>query len=60
MDTADLLRRNGIPVAIVSSGGTGTYFITGRYPGVTEIQAGSYITMDANIAKGSGSTSPTA
>ncbi|MCX6032185.1 MAG: DSD1 family PLP-dependent enzyme [Chloroflexi bacterium] len=46
VDTADLLRRRCIPVPIVSSGGTGTYFITGRYPGVTEIQAGSYITMD--------------
>jgi D-serine deaminase-like pyridoxal phosphate-dependent protein len=30
----------------VSSGGTGTYFITGRYPGITEVEAGSYITMD--------------
>ena len=47
VDTADLLRQHGIPVPIVSSGGTGTYFITGRYPGVTEIQAGSYITMDS-------------
>jgi len=46
VDTAGLLRRHGIPVAIISSGGTGTYFITGRYPGVTEIQVGSYITMD--------------
>jgi D-serine deaminase-like pyridoxal phosphate-dependent protein len=45
--TADLLRSNGITVSIVSSGGTGTHFITGRYPGVTEIEAGSYITMDA-------------
>jgi D-serine deaminase-like pyridoxal phosphate-dependent protein len=44
--TAELLRNNGIPVPIVSSGGTGTYFITGAYPGITEIQAGSYITMD--------------
>jgi len=46
VDSAELLRRNGIPVAIVSSGSTGTHLITGRYPGVTEIQAGSYITMD--------------
>ena len=47
VDTADLLRQNSIPVAIVSSGGTGTHFITGRYPGVTEIQTGSYITTDS-------------
>jgi D-serine deaminase-like pyridoxal phosphate-dependent protein len=45
--TADLLRQHGIPVEIVSSGGTGTYDITGRIPGVTELQCGSYITMDA-------------
>ena len=45
--TADLLRRQGIPVQIVSSGGTGTYFITGCYPGITELEAGSYITMDS-------------
>ena len=47
VDTANLLRRHGIPVKIVSSGSTGTHLITGRYPGVTEIQAGSYITMDS-------------
>jgi D-serine deaminase-like pyridoxal phosphate-dependent protein len=45
--TAELLRSHGIAVPIVSSGGTGTYFITGCYPGVTEIEVGSYITMDA-------------
>ena len=37
----------GLPVAIVTGGGAGTYDITALYPGVTEIQAGSYITMDA-------------
>lgn len=47
VDTADLLRCHGIPVNIVSSGGTGTSLITGRYPGVTEIEVGSYITMDS-------------
>ena len=36
----------GIPVPIVSSGGTGTYEITPTIDGITEIQAGSYITMD--------------
>ncbi len=46
-DSADLLRHEGIPVHIVSSGGTGTHFITGAYPGITELQVGSYITMDS-------------
>ena len=31
---------------IVSAGGTGTHEISGRTPGVTEIQAGSYVFMD--------------
>lgn len=47
-ETADLLRDNGIEVGIVSGGGTGTYNMSGAYPGVTEIQAGSYILMDAS------------
>lgn len=45
--TADLLRREGIEVGIVSAGGTGTFDITGSVPGVTELQVGSYVTMDA-------------
>ena len=45
--THDLLVEKGSPCDIVSGGGTGTYHITGDYPGVTEVQAGSYATMDA-------------
>lgn len=45
-DTADQIRAAGIPVKIVSAAGTGTYAITAKVPGVTELQAGSYITMD--------------
>jgi D-serine deaminase-like pyridoxal phosphate-dependent protein len=44
--TAELIRSNGLPVEIVTGGGTGTFDITGQYPGVTEIQAGSYIFND--------------
>jgi D-serine deaminase-like pyridoxal phosphate-dependent protein len=36
----------GIPVEIVSCGGTGDYSIAGEYAGVTENQAGSYMLMD--------------
>ena len=46
--TADLIRQHGLPCEIVSSGGTGTYDISGRFPGVTEIQAGSYALMDTD------------
>jgi D-serine deaminase-like pyridoxal phosphate-dependent protein len=43
------LRAEGIPVGIVSAGGTGTYRITGVHPGITEVQAGSYCVMDSGI-----------
>jgi D-serine deaminase-like pyridoxal phosphate-dependent protein len=44
--TAELARSRGLSVEIVSGGGTGTYDTTGRYPGITEVQAGSYALMD--------------
>ncbi len=43
----DHLQKQGFAVPIVSAGGTGSYTITGCFEGVTEIQAGSYLTMDA-------------
>ena len=51
METKAALEREGLPVDIVSVGGTGTYSISGRYPGVTEIQAGSYLLMDSDYRK---------
>ncbi|MBM4079201.1 MAG: DSD1 family PLP-dependent enzyme, partial [Planctomycetes bacterium] len=44
--TAELLRKNKVPVEIVSAGGTGSYKITTAYKGITETQVGSYATMD--------------
>jgi D-serine deaminase-like pyridoxal phosphate-dependent protein len=44
--TLSALKALGISPEIVTCGGTGTYNITAGYPGVTEIQAGSYIYMD--------------
>jgi D-serine deaminase-like pyridoxal phosphate-dependent protein len=46
VDTAARFENAGIPCPIVSTGGTGTYAISGDYPGITEIQAGSYLLMD--------------
>jgi D-serine deaminase-like pyridoxal phosphate-dependent protein len=43
----ELLEGEGIEVEICSAGGTGTYNIDAGFPGVTEIQPGSYLTMDA-------------
>lgn len=48
VDTAALIRVAGLPCDIVSAGGTGTYDISGRVAGVTEIQAGSYVLMDTD------------
>ena len=48
VSTADLIRSHGLLVEIVSAGGTGTYSISGRIPGVTEIQGGSYPLMDTD------------
>ncbi len=45
--TAALMERDGLPVEIISGGGTGTYDITGDHPLVTEVQAGSYVFMDS-------------
>jgi D-serine deaminase-like pyridoxal phosphate-dependent protein len=46
VDAAGLLENAGMPVDVVSTGGTGTYSVSGQYPGVTDIQAGSYLLMD--------------
>ena len=45
---ADNIREAGIDVKIVSAAGTGTYNISGRVDGVTELQCGSYIFMDGD------------
>ncbi len=43
VDTANLIRSAGIEVEIVSAGSTLTYEVTGTYPGITEIQPGSFV-----------------
>ena len=48
--TADLLRTSGLPCEVVSGGGTGTFAVSGRVAGVTEVQAGSYALMDTDYA----------
>jgi len=46
VQSAELVRGDGLPVRIVSAGGTGTYHVTAFQPGVTEIQAGGAIFGD--------------
>lgn len=42
-----MIEAAGIPVETVSCGGTGDYRVSGRVPGVTENQAGSFMLMDS-------------
>lgn len=47
VQTRDLLVDNGIDVEIVSAGGTGSYELSALHDGITELQAGGGIFMDA-------------
>jgi D-serine deaminase-like pyridoxal phosphate-dependent protein len=49
--TADELRAAGLACEVVSAGGTGTFDISGRFTGITEIQAGSYALMDSDYGE---------
>ena len=48
--SADACRAAGLPIEIVSCGGTGTHPYTAALPGVTEIQAGGAIFNDLTYA----------
>ena len=50
LDTAMRIRKAGIEVELLSTGGTGTSRFVGETDGVTEIQAGSYVVMDSRYA----------
>jgi 3-hydroxy-D-aspartate aldolase len=45
--TFDAMKRSGLNTEIFSGGGTGTYSIMTKVPGMTDVQVGSYIFMDA-------------
>ncbi len=51
VSTRDLLRRNGHNMEILSGSSTGTYNIDSHIPGVTELQAGSYVFMDVEYQR---------
>jgi D-serine deaminase-like pyridoxal phosphate-dependent protein len=46
-EVVDHLAADGIACEIVSAGGTGTYDLIAAHPRVSELQAGSYVFMDA-------------
>ncbi|MXV76399.1 DSD1 family PLP-dependent enzyme [Candidatus Poribacteria bacterium] len=47
VDAKHYLEKHNVAVSIMSGGGTGTFNITGSIPEMTEVQAGSYVLMDA-------------
>lgn len=47
VDTRHLLETSGIACPIVSCAGTGSYLYAARQPGITELQAGGAVFMDA-------------
>ncbi len=51
VDTRQAVEKAGIPVAICSSSGTGDYYLSTAFSGITEVQAGSYALMDAAYGK---------
>ena len=51
VDTAEAVRKAGISVEIVSAAGTGTFDIAAEVPGITEIEAGSFVFMDTSYQK---------
>ncbi len=51
VDTRRLIGAAGLPVRVLSGGGTGTYDMTGAMDGVDEVQAGTYALMDHYYAK---------
>ncbi len=50
IETKKLLEQKGFQT-IISSGGTGTYDITGNLEGIDELQCGSYVLMDSAYKK---------
>jgi D-serine deaminase-like pyridoxal phosphate-dependent protein len=47
METAELVRKSGIEVEVLTGGGTGSSIIDGALHGYTELQPGSYVFMDS-------------
>ena len=54
------LRKRGLPMEIMTGGSTGAYNIDSEFPGMTELQVGSYVFMDIEYRDigGKGSSLP--
>ena len=51
LDTREMVESSGIPVGVVSVGGTHNYEIAGAIDGVTEVPAGSYVVMESRYSR---------
>ena len=49
IETKQLCEQSGIPIREVTGGASNTYDITSQIPGWTELQCGTYVTMDAQF-----------
>lgn len=58
VETAGLMREAGCPPEIVSCGGSGTYRVSARVAGVTEIQAGGAVFADVTYERWGAPTRP--
>jgi len=57
-ETRALMERAGLDTGIFSGGGTGTYNIDHETPGLTDVQVGSYVFMDAQYLEIGGASDP--
>ena len=51
VNARDAVERAGLDCPICSASGTGDYYVSTSFAGITEVQAGSYALMDAAYAK---------
>lgn len=56
--TAQLCRAGGLPVEIISCGGTGNYWVSAAQPGITEIEAGGGVFCDVHYREHFGVAHP--
>ena len=57
-ETQEQMVRSGLNTEIFSGGGTGTYNIDHQTPGLTDVQVGSYVFMDAQYIEIGGADDP--
>lgn len=55
-ETFAMMEKSGLETGIFSGGGTGTYNIDHETPGITDVQVGSYVFMDAQYLAVGGAT----